>query len=297
MKIVSRAIRTKYWRPGDDYRKIIIDSVSGELRNGDIVAVSEKALAVARGGIIDESKARPGVLARLLAAFWMRVIWGHLLARLCHLKKANIERLRLYPLLEGAKHKQVSLQHVGFAQALLPFSEGGIDTTNLPYSLASLPLDSPRCVAEEIQRIIASKLGKLVAVVIVDSDKTYSCGSVHFASRSTDFQGIVNLGFFAYVIGRALKWKATSTPLAWAGSQVYPIYALRVAGLTNKARGYGAGRTMWDMAARFGVGMTEVDWRMLEQIQHKPIVILRSVSAEYEHRQDSGREVGRRARI
>jgi len=279
LKIASRAVKTRYWRPGDDYRKIILDSLSGELQNGDIVAVSEKALAVAQGRLVDEFKARPGILARILTVFWMRIAWGRLLGRLCHMKKVNIARLRAYPLFEGAKHKQVSLEQVGFLQSLRPLSEGGIDTTNLPYSLASLPLASPKRLAEEIRRFITSELGKAVTVVIVDSDKTYSCCGLHFASRATDIRGIVELGFFAYLIGRVLRWKARSTPLAWTGSDVSPGYALRVAGLANKARGHGAGRTAWEMAARFGVGLTEVDWQMLERVEHKPIVILRPTSS------------------
>lgn len=195
------------------------------------------------------------------------------------MKRTNLAHLTAYPLSEGARHKQVSLEQAGFLQALRPFSEGGIDTTNLPYSLASLPLESPKRLAEEIRGIIASKLKKSVAVVIVDSDKTYSHRGVHFASRATDVRGIVELGFFAYLMGRALRWKARSTPLAWVGSNFSPEYALRVAGLANKARGHGAGRTAWEMAARFGVGLTEVGWQMLDQVEHKPIVILRPVSS------------------
>ena len=279
MKILSRAVRTKYWRPGDDYRKIVIQSISEELQNGDIVAVSEKALAVAQGRIVDESKVKPGIFARILTIFWMRLIWGRLLGRLCHMKNANIARLRTYPLFEGAKHKQVCLEQAGLLQSLRPFSEGGIDTTNLPYSLASLPLESPGRLAVEIQEIITSELGKAASVMIVDSDKTYSRRGIHFASRATDVRGMVELGFFAYLIGRAFRWRARSTPLAWAGSEVPPGQALRLAGLANKARGYGAGRTTWEMAARFGVGLTEVDWQMLEQVEHKPIVILRPASS------------------
>ncbi len=275
MKILSRAIRTKYWRPGDDYRRIILDAISGELQNGDILAVSEKALAVTQGRLVDESKVKPSILARVLTAFWMRVAWGRLLGSLCHMRKASITHLRAYPLYEGAKHKQVCLEQAGFLQSLRPFSEGGIDTTNLPYSLASLPLECPERLAQEIRRIIATELGRAVAVVIVDSDKTYSRCGVNLASRATDIRGIVELSFFAYIIGRALRWKARSTPLAWAGSAVSPEHALRVAGLANKARGHGAGKTAWEMAARFGVGLTEVDWQMLEQVEHKPIVILR----------------------
>ena len=280
MKIVAQAIRTRYWKPGDDYRKIILESIAKESRDGDIVAISEKALAVARGRIVDESKASPGRVARSLAGFWMRLMWGFVLGRLCHMKPVNILHLRNYPLSEGAKHKQVCLEHSGVLQSLRPFSEGGIDTTNLPFSLVSLPLESPRTIAEEIRMAITDELNRDVAVTIVDSDKTYSHHGVHFASRPTDIPGILEVGFFAYVVGRAFKWKARSTPLAWAGSQVTSEYALRVAGLANKARGHGAGRTAWDMAKRFGVGLTEVDWEMLEQVEHKPLVILRSESGK-----------------
>jgi F420-0:gamma-glutamyl ligase-like protein len=280
MKIVARAIRTEYWKPGDNYREIILESISKKSQDGDILAISEKALAVARGRIVDESKSKPGPLARTLADFWMRLIWGFVLGRLCHLKPTNINHLRKYPASEGARHKQVCLEYSGLFQALRPFSEGGIDTTNLPFSLASLPLESPRRLAEEIRVAISGKLGRDIIVAIVDSDKTYSRCGVHFASRSTDIPGIVDLGFFAYLIGRAFRWTARSTPLAWAGSHVTSEYALRVAGLANKARGCGAGKTAWDMATRFGVGLTQVNWDMLEQVEHRPLVILRPRSAE-----------------
>ncbi len=190
MKVVTRAIRTRYWKPGDDYRKIILDAISAELNEGDVVAISEKALAVARGLIVDESRARPGIVARSLAVFWMRLVWGFVLSRLCHMKPVNIKRLRTYPLREGAKHKQVCLEHVGLLQALRSFSEGGIDTTNLPYSLASLPLESPKRIAEEIQKMIFDRLGKSVTLTIVDSDKTYSCGTIHLSSRRVEIPGV-----------------------------------------------------------------------------------------------------------
>jgi F420-0:gamma-glutamyl ligase-like protein len=279
MRVVTRAIRTRYWRPGDDYHKIVLDAISEGLQDGDVVAISEKALAVAQGRIVDESKAQPGLVTQVLTGFWMRLVWGHFLGRLCHMRPANIRRLRNYPLWEGAKHKQVSLEYVGFLQALRPFSEGGIDTTNLPYSLASLPLESPRPVAEEIRKTIADRLAKNVALTIVDSDKTYSCGGIHLASRPVNVPGIINLGLFAYLIGRIFKWRARSTPIVWVGSTPTAAYALRLAGLANKARGYGAGRTAWDMAVRFGVGLTGVNWEMLEQVEHRPIVILRLESS------------------
>jgi F420-0:gamma-glutamyl ligase-like protein len=51
--------------------------------------------------------------------------------------------------------------------------------------------------------------------------------------------------------------------------------ALRVAEVANRARGQGAGGTVWDMAKEFGVSLAEVSWEMLETVRHKPIVIVR----------------------
>jgi F420-0:gamma-glutamyl ligase-like protein len=51
--------------------------------------------------------------------------------------------------------------------------------------------------------------------------------------------------------------------------------ALTIAEIANRARGYGAGRTVWEMAEKFKVDLTDVSWKMLEKVEHKPIVIVR----------------------
>jgi F420-0:gamma-glutamyl ligase-like protein len=51
--------------------------------------------------------------------------------------------------------------------------------------------------------------------------------------------------------------------------------ALKIAEAANRARGHGAGKTVWAMAERFGVGLDCVSWEMLETVKHKPIVIVR----------------------
>lgn len=67
-----------------------------------------------------------------------------------------------------------------------------------------------------------------------------------------------------------------ATPVAVAGCAVPVDELLNVADVANRVRGFGAGRTVWDMAARFGVGLSDVSWEMLETVKHKPIVIVRS---------------------
>ncbi len=278
MKYLARAVRTRYWRPGSDCREIVVRRVGRHLKDGDIVVVSEKAISVAQNRLVDEDGIRPGVLAKIIARFWMRKVWGYILGPLCRLRRVNLQRMRSYPLEEGSAHKQLTLEYAGLHQSLRNFSEGGIDVSNVPYAYACLPLEDPGETAEEILWAISKVVERRVGVMIVDSDKTYSFGSFHVTPRPKPLRGIICLGLPGYILGRLLKWLPRSTPLAIAGMSLSPEEALRVAAVANRARGHGAGRTVWDMAERFGVGLVEVTWEDLDGIVHSPIVVVRRCS-------------------
>ena len=269
------AIRTEYWMPNSNYLDIIVSALRGKLNDGDIIVISEKALSIAKGLIIDEKRVKAGLLARFLARLWTRIIWGYFLGRLCHLRKKNIQRLRRYPCGDGGRHKQVALRYAGFLEALLWGSEGGIDGSNLPYAYVCLPLGDPQRDADEIRLYIRSRLAKRVAVMIADTDKTYSFRNFHFTHRPISFNGIHRLPAAAYILGRMLRLKRRSTPIAISGIRLDVEPALNIAEAANRARGFGAGRTVWDMADRFSVDLTGVTWEMLRRIEHKPIVIVR----------------------
>ena len=276
--MAALALRTRYWRPGTDYAREILRATRRFLRDKDFLVVSEKAISTAMGRLVDEAGVRPGSLARLLASFWVRKAWGHALGPLCHLSPRTIMNLRAYPLPEGAAHKQVALRHSGLLSALMWGSEGGIDASNLPYSLVALPLRPREAVevAEGLAELIRTRLGKEVVVLIADSDRTYSAGGLHLSPRPTAVRGIIGgLGVLAYVIGNSLGLRGRPTPVASSRTDVGPELALRVASLAEKAMGHGAGRDVWEMAERFGVGLTEVSWEMLESVIHKPIAIVR----------------------
>ncbi|RLI27919.1 MAG: hypothetical protein DRO46_04840, partial [Candidatus Hecatellales archaeon] len=70
-----KRVKTGYWLPGTDFTLQAVKALKGILQTGDVLAVSEKALAVASGLIFDESKVEPGFAARVLAGFWMRKVW------------------------------------------------------------------------------------------------------------------------------------------------------------------------------------------------------------------------------
>ncbi|MCW3980947.1 MAG: coenzyme F420-0:L-glutamate ligase [Candidatus Bathyarchaeota archaeon] len=272
----SIGVTTLYWRPKEDYLDRIVQALKDVIREGDFVVVSEKALSTAKGKILDESSIEPSWTAKLLARFWMRYIWTYIFATLCHLPDETIQHVRNYPLDEGSAHKHVAIQYAGFWQALLQGSEGGIDSSNLPYSYVSMPLKDPNYVAEEIRRHIKARLEKNVAVMIADTDKTYSWRNFRFTPRPNPIKAIHSKGgIVSYLVGRALKLKRRATPLAVAGSKISVEQALNIADLADQSMGFGAGKTVWDMAKTFKSSLNGVSWEMLEMIQHVPVVIVR----------------------
>ncbi|MGQ9530282.1 MAG: coenzyme F420-0:L-glutamate ligase [Candidatus Bathycorpusculaceae bacterium] len=270
------AITTKYWRPGENYLEEIIESVKGKIADGDFVVISEKAISTALNNIIDEGKVKYGWSARLISKYWMRIVWGYFLGLICHFHGKLLCYLREYPLEMGSRHKQVALEFAGLLQALMFGSEGGIDGSNLAYSYVNLPLKDAYSIAQGIRRKIWSQLGKKISVMIVDTDKTYSFKNFHFTPRPKPIRGIYSFGgFISYVIGRMFKLKKRATPIAVVGCKISIEKALEIAEVANHSRGFGAGRTVWDMAEKFKVGLDKVSWEMLETLEHKPIVIVR----------------------
>jgi F420-0:gamma-glutamyl ligase-like protein len=275
-KYTALAITTNYWKPNDNYTDKIIHVIADTVENGDYVVVSEKAISTALGSMVDESAVKPSLTARGLAHFWMRIVWGYPLGMLCGFGPRLLKRLRNYPLESGSRHKQVALQYAGFWQTLMFGSEGGIDGSNLPYSYVSLPLSNAEELAQKIQMQIAAELKKNVCVIIADTDKTYKFHNFFFTPRPKPLRGIHSMGASGtFILGRMLKLKRSSTPLAAAGCKLGASEALKITNIADKARGPGSGATVWDMAARFKVDVNAVSWEMLAAIKHKPIVIIR----------------------
>ncbi|TET27463.1 MAG: hypothetical protein E3J73_02540 [Candidatus Bathyarchaeum sp.] len=270
------AVESRYWKPRDDYITQLIQTIENIVENGDFVTVSEKAVSTALGNLIDEKSVEPSRLAQFIAKYWMRLVWPYILGPICHLRKKTITFLRSYPPEEGSLHKQLALQQSGFLQALMHGSEGAIDGSNLPHSYVCLPLENAQEIAHELRERIETELGKRVTVAIVDTDKTYSSKGFHFTPRPKPIKGIHSRGgVLAYVAGRSLKLKKRATPLAISGPQITTEEALEIARIANRTRGTGAGRTVWDMAKTFNVNLTDVTWKMLDSVKHRPIVIIR----------------------
>lgn len=276
VKYKALAVTTKYWRPRENYLKEIINGVKEKVSDGDFVVISEKAISTATSNIVNENMIKSSLCAELIANYWMQIVCGYLLGPLCHFRERLLQYLREYPVEMGSRHKQVALQQAGLLQALMFGSEGGIDGSNLAYAYVSLPLSNAHEIAEKIHDQIQLRLGKNVVVMIVDTDKTYSFKNFHFTPRPKPMKNIHSFGgFITYVIARMFKLKKRPTPIAEAGGKTSVEEALKISNVANRVRGFGAGKTVWDMTEKFKVGLTDVSWEMLETVKHKPIAIIR----------------------
>ncbi len=276
IRLRTLTFKTRFWRPGTDYISEIIQVTSPHIRDGDIIALSEKAISTASGNIFDEAKVTPGVVAEFLAGFWTRRLWAGPLGKLTGLKSQTLMNLKNYPVEEGAAHKQTALWHVGLLQSLRHYSEGGIDASNLPYTYVSLPLSNPIEVADEIRKAFRVRTGKVVTVMIMDGDTTYSKGTLHLAPRRVDTPGLIHFGgVLTFIIGRLLGFRARQTPIAVSGESINPDRALWYANLFHRLCGGGAGRTVWSMSSNMDTSLTGVTWEMLEAVDHFPVTLIR----------------------
>lgn len=276
MKIKTFTLRCKYWRPGTDIYNSITDRVKDHIKAGDIIAVSEKAISTATSNLIDESRIKPGSVARFLSKTWIRRVWGGPLGQILGLKEQTLQNLRDYPVEEGAAHKQLTLQQTGLLQSLRHYSEGGIDASNLPYAFVSLSLREPEEIASGIRDEIQKKTGTEVTVMIVDGDTSYSWRNLHLAPRDVDTQGLIHFGgVLTFIVGRLFRLKPRQTPIAVSGNKLNPDQALWFAHLFHRLCGGGAGRTAWSMSKNMDTSLTGVTWEMLESVEHYPITIIR----------------------
>jgi F420-0:gamma-glutamyl ligase len=62
-------VRTRLVRPGDDLLALVVESVRGIAATGDVIAISETALAIAQGEFVAAEHVRPSKLAYALCRY------------------------------------------------------------------------------------------------------------------------------------------------------------------------------------------------------------------------------------
>jgi len=279
---IAIPLKSEVWRPKADFKNKIVEMIRNIAEDGDYVVVSEKALSTVLGHLYDESLIKSDLFSKVMTYLTTRVLWGALLGRVCKLSPETLRLLRSYPLADGARHKKLALRIGGPLQALRPTSEVGIDTTNVPGYLVSLPLEKPFEVAHEIRKHVAEKLRVNVRVVIADSDKCYRLKRIPkliLTSRETGLSPSVNLGFISFLIARAFSrlFSPYATPLGFSPRGIDLDELLIVSELADRARGPGAGRTLFEVEKKLGLKATEITWETLNSLPHYPVVVVKKV--------------------
>lgn len=270
-----------YWFPGTN----IIDEITRVygrcIRDGDILAISEKALCVSIGNIYDEDMIkRVDPITKIASKIVNKFIWGKLL-KFTFPSKEVMSVIEDTPLNLVAIHKKLGLRYGGPIHFLKPYSECGIDATNLPYKYVSLPLKDAEKEARRIRVEIFKKLHRKVNVLIVDTDRTFkpkNLDCIAISTRPSSIHGIIDLGGLGYIIGKIFNHKFIDypTPVAYSGIPMKLIEILRITKFADKIMGYGFGRNILDMLSKLGKeNFDEVKWIDMNKIKHHPAVIVR----------------------
>ena len=271
---------TRLWTPGTDFVGETLKLYRDLLKPGDIVAFSEKALAVSLGLIYDESLVKASVIDSVFTYLIKNVLWLHLL-KVFFEKRESISLLEKTPLELLAKHKKTIARLCGPLYILKPFSECGVDATNLPYQYVSLPLKNPCRIAYEVKSAIESKVGFTVNVLVVDSDLCFKPKGVKnlvIATRQSCVRGVVNLGWIGYLVCKVLfrrMFYEFPTPVSYAGFWLGLEALLKISRAADKAFGPGLGVTLDEASRRAGAGLTSLGWRELYRYKHYPVVVVR----------------------
>jgi F420-0:gamma-glutamyl ligase-like protein len=271
----------KYWIPGTNVVDEIVKAYGKLLRDGDLIAISEKAICTAKGNIYDESRiVSVDPITKISSYIVNKVLWGKVLSS--KLPSEAVEMIRWVPIRYVASHKKLALKYGGLIQLLKPYSEAGIDATNLPYTYVSLPLREADREARYIKYKVERKLKIKVNILIVDTDRTFKIKGVDniaITTRPSTIKGLIDMGGLGFIIGKIFKnkfFEEYPTPIAYKGEYMNLTDILRATKFADKLMGHGFGRDVMEMLKRVGKGsFEEIKWIDMYRIKHYPAVVIR----------------------
>ncbi|QQG48345.1 MAG: coenzyme F420-0:L-glutamate ligase [archaeon] len=187
--LTLQAVRTGTKSSGFDLLSLVEESLGGILKDGDVLVISSKFVAISEGRVVRLSRVRPGARARELARI------HRLDPRLCELV------LRESDLVIG-----------GLPGFLMATKEGlltpnaGIDKSNIGHGTVVLYPRRPEASAWRLREAIQLSLGISIGVVICDSRLAPTRrGTVGVAVSASGIEGIVDMRGKLDLFGNVLK--------------------------------------------------------------------------------------------
>ena len=210
MKVELYGLRLPEVKPGDDLARLVIDAASSEaggIRNGDVLVVTSKVVSKAYGFLIrlDEVKLSKRALGiaektggdpRFIQAVLDNsdeVLFILPFAKLIEKGVIRIDKIsrNIAGAYEAIKKAPYTLIVRRGKQI---YSDAGLDSSNHPEGVVSIPPRNVDEYAREIRRRIQELTGRRVAVVITDTEMWISLGSLDFARGSSGIE-VIHRGF------------------------------------------------------------------------------------------------------
>lgn len=179
MRMELIGLKSRLMRPGDDVLDVLEEALEMEgatLVDGDVLVISECALATAVGCVVDLRNVQAGERAIELGRHYC------ISSELMQLILEHSEKV-----LGGIEGYVLTLRD-GF---LCP--NAGIDSSNAPDGCVVLPLDDPHAEARTLREGVRTRFGAEIGVIISDS-RTHPLrlGCVGIAVGVSGFRGIVD---------------------------------------------------------------------------------------------------------
>jgi len=210
LKVELYGLRLPEVKPGDDLARLVADAASeeaGGIRNGDILVITSKVVSKAYGFLIRLDEVEPSRRALRIAEktggdprFIQAVLdnsdevlfilpFAKLVEKgVIRMEKMSGNIAGAYEAMKKAPYK-IIVRRGGQI-----YSSAGLDSSNHPEGVVSVPPKNMDEYAREIRRRILELTGRRVAVVITDTEMWVSLGSLDFARGSSGIE-VIHRGF------------------------------------------------------------------------------------------------------
>ena len=210
MKVELYGLRLPEVKPGDDLARLLIDAASSEaggIRNGDVLVVTSKVVSKAYGFLIRLDEVKPSKRALRIAEktggdprFIQAVLDNsdEVLFILPFAKLIEKGVIRMEKISRNIAGAYEAIKKAPYTLIVRRgrqiYSDAGLDSSNHPEGVVSIPPRNMDEYAREIRRRIQELTGRRVAVVITDTEMWISLGSLDFARGSSGIE-VIHRGF------------------------------------------------------------------------------------------------------
>ncbi len=204
MKVEMYGLRLPEVKPGDDLVSLILEAAlkeAGGVRDGDVLVVASKVVSKAQGLLIKLDEVKPSKKAlkisrkigedpRFIQAVLDNsdeVLFALPFRNLVEKGIIDLRRFSKNP--EKAKEVVMKFPYTFFVKrGGQIYSDAGLDSSNHPEGVVSVPPKNPDEVAKQLRSRIRELSGKDVAVIISDTEFMPFLGSLDIARGSSGIQ-------------------------------------------------------------------------------------------------------------